>query len=255
MMLYPSSKIRDDLLNLGIKPDDTILLHGDAGITSQYIHENETDPVFGFFNELKTYISNGTVLVPSFTYSAIKGELFDVDETPSDVGLFSEKFRLLDGVVRSHHPIFSICAFGKYSDYFTSASVKDCFGEGTFFDQIYNMNVKILTLGCALERITFVHFVEQKFNISYRYFKTFGAQVLKSGIQNNFDVRYFVRDLKIDAELNLSLLESEALKQNKIMIKPFGRFKARSILSKDFFQVASHLLHENEYALVRGFSL
>lgn len=253
-MLYHSSKIRDHLANLGIKSDDTIMLHGDAGIALQYIYESDMDPVLGFFNELKTYLSNGTILVPSFTYSATKGNIFDVHETPSDVGLFSEKFRLLDGVKRSQHPIFSICAFGKYSDYFTSSRVDDCFGDGTFFDQLFNNDVKIVTLGCALERITFVHFVEQKLGISYRYFKFFIANVLNSGIQSNYDVRYFVRDLKIDTELNLSLLETEALRLNKIIIKPFGRFKARSISSKNFFQVASHLIGENEYSLVRSYN-
>ena len=253
-MLYPSSKIKDHLFNLGVNTDDTILLHGDAGITLQYIYENDMDPVLGFFHEVKTHLSKGTILVPSFTYSATKGELFDVLRTPSDVGLFSEKFRLLDGVVRSHHPIFSICALGKSSPYFTSGILEDCFGEGTFFDRLYRKNVKIITLGCALERITFVHFVEQKLNIPYRYLKTFAAQVLHAEIQKNFEVSYFVRDLKIDTKPNLSPLQCEALRQNKIVIKPFGRFKARNISSKDFFQIASQLLTEDQYALVRGFN-
>jgi len=251
-MLYPSKKIGEHLSNLGIKPDDTIMIHGDAGISAQYIYEDDKDPIEGFFGELKSYLSNGTILVPSFTYSATKGETFDVSNTPSEVGLFSEKFRLLDGVQRSQHPIFSVCALGNYSDYFTSAIVDECFGEGTFFDRLYNQNVKIITLGCALERITFVHFVEQRFNIPYRYLKKFSAQVMDSEIQKKFDVSYFVRDFKIDAQLNLSSLECEALREKKIIIKPFGRFKAKIISSKDFFQVASQLLMEDQYALVRG---
>lgn len=251
-MLYPSSKVKDHLFNLGISPDDTVLLHGDAGIASQYIYENDTDPVLGFFDEVKTYLSKGTILVPSFTYSATKGELFDVLETPSDVGLFSEKFRMLDGVVRSHHPIFSICALGRSSAYFTSSIVEDCFGEGTFFDLLCKKDVKIITLGCALECITFIHFVEQKLNIPYRYLKTFAAQVLHAGMHENFYVSYFVRDLKIDTKLNLAPLEREALRQNKMVVKPFGRFKARTISSKDFFQIASQLLTEDHYALVKG---
>lgn len=251
-MLYPSKKIGEHLSNLEIKPDDTIMVHGDAGISAQYIYEDDKDPIEGFFGELKDYLSNGTILVPSFTYSATKGETFDVNNTPSEVGLFSEKFRLLDGVQRSHHPIFSVCALGKYSDYFTSAIVDDCFGEGTFFDRLYNKNVKIVTLGCAFERITFVHFVEQRLNIPYRYLKKFSAQVTDSGITEKFDVSYFVRDLKIDAQLNLSSLEYEALREKKIIIKSFGRFKAKIILSKDFFQVASQMLMEDQYALVRG---
>lgn len=251
-MLYPSKKIVEHLSNLGIKPDDTIMVHGDAGICAQYIYEDDKDPIEGFFVELNGYLSKGTILVPSFTYSATKGEIFDVSNTPSEVGLFSEKFRLFDGVKRSQHPIFSVCALGKYSDYFTSAIVDDCFGEGTFFDRLYNQNVKILILGCALERITFVHFVEQRLNIPYRYLKKFSAQVTVSGITEKFDVNYFVRDLKINTQLNLSSLEYEALREKKIIIKPFGRFKAKIISSKDFCQVASQMLMKDQYALVRG---
>ena len=251
-MLYPSKKIGEHLSNLGIQPDDTIMIHGDAGISAQYIYEDDKDPIEGFFGELKSYLCNGTILVPSFTYSATKGENFDVSNTPSEVGLFSEKFRLLDGVQRSHHPIFSVSALGTRSDYFTSASVHDCFGDGTFFEQLYNQNVKIITLGCALERITFVHFVEQRLNVPYRYLKKFSAQVTDSGISKNFDVSYFVRDLKIDAQLNFTSLECVALREKKIIIKPFGRFKAKIISSNDFFQVARQLLIEDQYALVRG---
>jgi len=251
-MLYPSKKIGEHLSNLEIKPDDTIMVHGDAGIAAQYIYENDKDPIEGFFGELNSYISNGTILVPSFTYSATKGEIFDVSNTPSEVGLFSEKFRLLDGVQRSQHPIFSVCALGKYSDYFTSAVVDECFGEGTFFDRLYNQNVKIVTLGCALERITFVHFVEQRLDIPYRYLKKFSAQVTDSAITKKFDVSYFVRDLEIDAQLNLASFEYAALRENKIIVKPFGRFKAKIISSKDFFEVASKMLMEDQYALVRG---
>jgi len=250
-MLYPSKKIGEHLSNLGIKPDDTIMIHGDAGISAQYIYENDKDPIEGFFRELIGYISNGTIIVPSFTYSATKGEIFDVSNTPSEVGMFSEKFRLLDGVKRSHHPIFSVCAFGKHSEYFINGRLDDCFGEQTFFDRLYDRNVKIVLLGCKLERgPTFLHYVEQKLNVSYRYFKKFTAKVLSSGSENNFEVNYFVRNLELNTELNLKLLETESINQEKMIIKPFGRFKARSISSQDLFQIARHLICENEYALI-----
>lgn len=250
-MLYPSKKIREHLSCLGIKPDDTIMLHGDAGISAQYIYEDDKDPIEGFFGELKSYLCDGTIIFPSFTYSATKGKTFDVSKTPSEVGLFSEKFRLLDGVQRSEHPIFSICAFGKHSDYFINSRLDDCFGERTFFDYLHNQNVKIVMLGCTLERgATFLHYVEQKLNVSYRYFKNFNAKVLSPGSENNFDVRYFVRDLKLDTKLNLKPFENEAIKQKKMIIKPFGRFKGRSISSQDFFRVAEHLICKNEYALI-----
>ena len=48
------------------------------------------------------------IIVPCFTYSATENEIFDLDKTASKVGKFFESFRLIDGVQRSYHPIFSV---------------------------------------------------------------------------------------------------------------------------------------------------
>lgn len=254
-MLYPSSNIREHLFNLGLKPDDTIFLHGDAGVAAQYIYSDNKDPVGDFFCELKRYLDDGTILVPSFTYSATKGDVFDVENTPSDVGLFSEKFRMLDGVQRSKHPIFSICAFGKHADNFTQSRLDDCFGEGTFFDQLYKSNAKIVTMGCAFERATFVHYVEQRLNVSYRYFKKFNAKIMHLGESTQLDVRYFVRNLEIDTTLDLNRLEQRALMQSHMKHEHFGRFLARTILARDFFDIARSLILNDEYSLLKEKSL
>lgn len=254
-MLYPSSKIREHLFDLGIQPHDTIFLHGDAGVAAQYIYTNSKDQVNDFFSELKSYLKDGTILVPSFTYSATKGDVFDVQKTPSDVGLFSEKFRMLDGVQRSQHPIFSVCAFGKHAENFTISRLDDCFGEGTFFDQLYNSNAKIVTMGCAFERATFVHYVEQRINVSYRYFKKFNAKIMHSGTATQLDVRYFVRNLEVNTTLDFNRLEQEALKQSFMKRELFGRFVARAILARDFFNIARSLILKDEYSLIKENSL
>ncbi len=248
-MLYPKSDIAKFLSNLGIHKNDTIFIHGDAGVASQFIYHSE-NAIKSFFDELIDFIKNGTIIVPSFSYSATKGKIFNVDKTPSDVGLFSERFRLIRGVKRSLHPIFSVCALGKNSDYYTDYALDNCFGKNSIFDLLYKENVKIITLGCAFEKATFIHYVEQELNISYRYSKKFNATVTSQNETKNLLVDYFVRDLDINTKLNLELLETEAIKLSKIEIKPFGRFKARCLHAKDFFEIAANLIESNEYALI-----
>ena len=249
-MLYPKSKISEHLADLGINPNDNIMIHGNAGIASQYIYNKGEEPIIGFFKELIGYICDGTIIVPTFTYSATKSEVFDVDRTSSNVGLFSEKFRLIDGAKRSHHPIFSVSAIGKNTSYFIDARIDDCFGKNTFFDKLYNNNVKIVMMGCDFERATFLHYVEQKLDVSYRYFKQFNARVHYKGKTKNFIISYFVRNTQLSTNFNFELLESEALRKRKISIGPFGRFKARSILTKNLFEIASELIESDEYALI-----
>ena len=249
-MLYQSSEIKQHLQALGIRPHDTIFIHGDAAIAAQYIYSTSADPIEEFFCELKSYLNRGTILVPSFSYSATKGELFDVQNTPSEIGLFSEKFRMLDGVQRSKHPIFSVCAFGKYADEFVNSRLDDCFGENTLFDKLYSNNAKIITLGCAFERVTFSHYVEQSLNVPYRYFKKFSAEIMCLGNVTQLDVRYYVRNLDLHAELDLSMLEQIALEKSLIRQEKFGRFLARAIRAKDFFNIAKELILKDGFSLI-----
>ena len=141
----------------------------------------------------------------------------------------------------------------EHSEYYKESIITDCFGEDTFFDKIYKNNVKILTLGCSLDRITFTHYVEQNFNVSYRYFKHFKTFIKSKNkeILEEVSVRYFVRDLNLDTTLDLKNFENEAILAQKLVKKPFGRFLARLIKADDFFSEAVKLLKKNEYALIK----
>ena len=249
-MLFPKGDIKEHLKSLGLSENDTVIIHGDAGVAAQYIYDSSDDPLTTFIDELISYFSTGTVIVPAFSYSATKGEIFDQNTTPSDAGLFSEKFRLKEGVIRSNHPIFSVSAIGKDAKTYTNSLLTDCFGAETFFDRLYIENAKIVTLGCALERVTFIHYVEQKLGVSYRYFKNFSAQIKYQCITKKLEVRYFVRNLDLDRSLDLSAFEKMASSERKLFKAPFGRFNARVISAKDFYLVAAKLMNLNEYALI-----
>ena len=108
------------------------MIHADAGVAAQYIYEPDEDPLKTFISELISFFCEGTVIVPAFSYSATKGEVFDVQETPSDVGLFAEKFRLAEGIDRSQHPIFSVSHIGRRQGYFVNSRLDDCSGRDGF---------------------------------------------------------------------------------------------------------------------------
>lgn len=249
-MIFPSSDINKHLKNFGLRESDTIMIHGDAGVASQYIFDDCSDPISEFILHLFSYFHKGTVIVPTFTYSATRGELFDPSQTPSEIGQFSETFRKTKGVIRSCHPIFSVCCFGNQAEYFTDSKNTDCFGKDTFFDKLYKNDVKILALGCSLDRVTFVHFIEQRLNVSYRYLKNFKTQIRNNKTIEETSVSYFVRKLDLDFNIDLNNFEKEAIRDDKLIKKPFGRFNTYLIASKDFFNISSKLIKHDEYALV-----
>ncbi|MBQ6471004.1 MAG: AAC(3) family N-acetyltransferase [Victivallales bacterium] len=65
----------------------------------------------------KRITEQGTLMMPTFTFQLYEGsrfgELFDVRNTPSDVGILSEVFRKRPGVLRSYDPCHSFAVWGR----------------------------------------------------------------------------------------------------------------------------------------------
>ena len=237
--------------DLGIKKDDIVMIHCDAGVAAQYSDIPLDKRLDYLINSIKDFFSDvGTILVPTFTYSSTKNEVYNVQETESSVGLFSERFRHGADVKRSNHPIFSVCTWGKLADHFLKGSNQDCFGAGSFFDLVLDSNVKLVTLGCDLSRITFVHYVEQKKLVSYRYFKNFKGKVVDNGKEQDVMTNYFVRDTGLKSACNLSLFAKAAKKNKLLRSGAAGRFPIEVISSSDFLKTANDLLAINHYSLI-----
>ena len=91
-MIFPSSDISKSLKNLGLNKSDTVMIHGDAGVAAQYIWDNSNDPVSDFIKRLIAYFENGTVIVPTFTYSATKGESSNLKKLRLKLDCFLKNF-------------------------------------------------------------------------------------------------------------------------------------------------------------------
>jgi aminoglycoside 3-N-acetyltransferase len=244
--------IRELFADLGISPGDVIMIHGDAGIAAQLTHLEVNRRLDFLIEELVSFIgAEGTLVVPAFSYSFTKNEDFFVQTTPSDVGLFSETFRHFPGVKRSKNPNFSVCSIGKHSEQFSGSQVDDCFGPDTAFDFLHQHNAKLVCLGCDFSRVTFVHYVEQKLGVCYRYLKSFSGAVIDGDQVQSITNTYYVRDLSIDSLGELSAVKQRALEKSVLSVKKYGRSTVSSITAKDFYAVAEELLVENPYALTQ----
>ena len=240
------------LNGVGVFSDDVVMIHGDAGVAAQFLSVQRDEQLNHLMNEIVEFSgTEGTVVVPTYSYSFTKQQDFHVRNTPGDVGLFSEAFRKLSIALRSKNPNFSVASIGKYARDFQEARIDDAFGAGTAFDLLHKFNAKIVCLGCEFDRITLVHYLEQSLNVSYRYFKTFSGKILDDEGSQSVDTTYFVKDLNLNAAVDLRLLKERGIDRGLVRVDTFGRFPVFSVSVDDFCAIGSELLSENPYALIQ----
>jgi len=236
--------------NCGIPKRSVAMIHGNAAVAMQFGIECISESLEKLTNDIVEYFSpEGTLVVPTFTYSLTEGETYNPKSSPSKVGQFSEIFRQDFRMERTLHPIFSTVVYGSKKDVFLNATIEDCFGPHTIFDAIFQLDGFIVLLGCGIDRATFVHYVEQAFNVNYRYMKIFKGQIACPA-PTKIQTTYYVRNLEIASNTNLEKLRARAIAESKLKEANFGRFRVIAIRARDFYELGQKLLAEDPYSLI-----
>lgn len=240
------------LEGLGILPGDTVLLHSDALIVAQFPGFGNENGINAFIDTVEDYLGeNGTLILPTFTYSFTRKQVFDVANTPSSVGMITEIFRQRQGVVRSLDAIFSVAASGRNKMLYGQCDVFECFGRESVFGRLHQESGWIVGMGCSVNRITFTHYVEKSVGVDYRYGKIFrGQRVLPGCGQHSCEVSYYVRDLSRKSDIELSRLKTTMIAENTFKQAPLGRVMTWAVKSTDFFNTAESLLKEKNNSLI-----
>ena len=228
------------------------MLHSDAIVLAQLPPMSVEGRFAALFFALDEVLgAEGTLVVPTFTYSATKGEAFDPVRTPSAVGPLTEYFRRLPGVLRSRDPIFSVAARGRRAAEFAAAAVEDCFGPDSAFGLLDRRDGSLACLGCGLNRITFTHYVEQSVGVDYRYFKSFPAPIIETdGRETHVVSRYFVRDLERQTSIDLSALRTRLIERRRLAVRPVGRIALSVVSCRAFREEAQELIRRQPNGLV-----
>jgi aminoglycoside 3-N-acetyltransferase len=114
---------------------------------------------------------NRTVVMPTFVLGGkscnpiefYRGRSFDVNRTPSEMGLLTEFFRRTQGARRSLHPTHSITALGPLAEQLTREHhhAATASGRGTPFEMMAKRKTVIIGLGVEYYRcLTQVHLAE-----------------------------------------------------------------------------------------------
>ncbi len=155
------------LKQIGIKPDDTVLVH--TSMRSLGEVEGGCD---GLIDAFTSYLNEGLFLVPTHTWSNVgkSQPIYDVSTTEPCIGALPTVAAFRKDGVRSLHPTHSVSAFGKRAAEFVKGeelATSPCF-EGGVWRRLFDERAKILLIGVGLNRNTFIHAIDEMIDLPNR---------------------------------------------------------------------------------------
>jgi len=252
MKKFKVQEFSKNLSKLGLKKGDVLLVHNSLfnfGIPSDCKISEVPSRIF---NEIKSAIgAEGTIAVPTFNFDFCKGLPFNNQETPSkNMGVFSEFVRNLPLAKRSYHPMQSIAVDGSHTDFIIENDTESSFSSDGPFDRLKALNGKILLLGADFNSVSMIHWVEEKYEVPYRYWKTFKGTYIDKNSSSEKSYKMYVRSMETNPSLKLYSIEKELKRTNKLLETQIGSGSIKVFDISDFISIAEDFIARNPYYFV-----
>ncbi|HOY67838.1 MAG TPA: DUF4910 domain-containing protein [Candidatus Ozemobacteraceae bacterium] len=251
---YTKQTLVSALRTVGIAPGDIVFTHvglgmlgfpeGGGGMSGAALLLDQA------FSEVLG--PEGTLLVPTYSYSFCKNEPFDPETTPSDVGEFTEYFRTRPGVLRSLDPIFSVAGRGPRTAELFADLPPDCFGRDCIHERLVGIGAKICNIGVGFRYATFIHHAEQRFRVPYRYLKLFFGKMRRGDICTKEGWLYNVRIYGEQGFPDLRRLERSARERGLVASAPAGFGEVTCVSCRDLWELCEEKLREDPWYLATG---
>ena len=239
---------------LNIKRNDNIFLHSNSAGILQYTRSKKgKKKLFKIFLNLllKKIGQNGTLLLPTYNYDFAKGKAFNYNKYNSQVGELSNFFLKEFKVKRSLDPIFSYAIKGKLKKKLLRSKVEVCFGEQSIFKKIEDYNFKIFGFCCPLNTMSFIHYIEKKMVVKYRFNKILVSTFIRNNKKQKIKLEYFVGKKDINYQIKNHNLEQAFKNLKQFLSRDFGKFNCWIINSKDCLKVITRKIKKKNNFLIK----
>jgi aminopeptidase-like protein/aminoglycoside N3'-acetyltransferase len=256
---YREADLVTELKRAGVGAGDTLFVHTAIEALGQAQDCDSAETQRLLLRSLQTVVGpQGTILVPTYTFSFCKQEIFDVNRTPTDGGPWSpsadflEYFRSLPGVIRSRDPIHSIAALGPMADNLVGNVPNTCFGDDSVFDRLLKIGGKICMIGVGLEEATFRHFVEERAGVPFRFKKLFTGYVRENDRVSKAGWIYSVRILADNGFPDGTRLEKLAVETGVCRVVRLGLGEIKVIAAAGYFDLTQQALRRDPWFTAKG---
>lgn len=201
----------------------------------------------------------GTVVVPTFTFSFCRRQPFDPAETPTEGGpynsfaAFPEFVRGLPSAQRSEDPIFSVAAVGPGATALLKDLPKECLGPDSIFDRVRKADGKLILLGIGLYEAVFRHYVESVLHVPWRYDKPFTGRIRARGEAERRETwLYNVRIFAANGDPAGEALEAMALAEGVGAARRVGDTFVQMARAQEFYRFCVRELEHDPWCSAVG---
>lgn len=251
---FGPADLTEALRRVGVRPGDLILAHSSWDAFAGYTGT----PATAIAAIEAAIAPGGTLAMPTqpFAGSAqawhARGIVFDPRRTPSAMGLLTELFRRMPGVVRGLHPTHPVAARGPLAETLLADHLRSdtpC-GAHSPYDKLRRLGGKLLLLGTDLDALTFNHFVEDRLEgvVPFPLFTTERyrfAYRAPDGSIGAVELRLFNRDTQRRRDrlrLRRELERRRLLRRTRV-----GRLDILCVTAADVLAVTVNMAHEGRY--------
>jgi len=230
---------------LGLRKGDIVLVH--SSFKSFGGVEKGPQTVVDAFLEILG--KEGTLIVPTFHFDwcdKSPSGVFDLENTPSKMGILTEVVRKMPGAKRTLHPFYSFAIYGKLADKLSKTDNHDSFGKNSIFAKIHELNAWIMIIGLTYNQsMTFFHYVEQQEGVNYRYLKDFSGWIIAHGKKYQDTYKMLVRDIDKGVMTAVDPMGEVSEKRGVVNIRKIGESTVKLMRAKDVYRITAEEMKKN----------
>ncbi len=238
---------------LGLRPGQIVLCHSFLPSLGRPATSPEEDVLGSLLDVLGP---DGTLFAPAFTYSYFRNEVYDVQTSPSTVGVLGDLVRAHPGAVRSRDPNFSNAGIGPLAGLFLARPTKRSFGPDTFYDRLVQADAQMLLVGVDFTALPLFMHIERMNGVPYRYEKTFTG-ITRDADEETTDKEtadeaiHFVRALELAFVNDRRTVGARIEADPACRVERFGYGVHRLTTARTVVRITQAHLRESPHGLIR----
>lgn len=204
-----------------LEENDTVFISSDISNLARYFKENNVIfDVNAVVESIQAKLVNGTLIFPAYTDDLRDGDVFDYLKSKPTTGALSNRIARRKDFTRTFDPLHSVYVWGSMTHEILKLKDLSTFGKDSIFGFLGRENAKFIFIDVDLQNsFTFIHYLEEKSNVSYRKYFPLNVKFRKEDVIENKTVQFHTKKIGISTELfglQAYLLKNKFLLQNNI---------------------------------------